>query len=507
MLLRRVRIVDLDGSAAVASASINRRPDELTDVLIERGAITSMGPALARPRGVDEIDAAGRWAIPGLWDAHVHAGQWVRTSRMLPLGAATRAEDVLAEVSKAAPLVPAGATVLGFGYRSAGWPRPATVAELDAVSAGRPVVLVSGDAHNGWLNSLAFDLLGAPRHTGPVSENEWFDLLRRLDELPGAAPRPEDFVTPLAELAGLGLTGLVDFEFENSFLDWPARIAAGADSLRVRTSVYPHQLDQVVAQNLRSGDPLTGGAALAVMGPLKIISDGSLGSRTAWTHQPYSDGPATPEHPCGQSNYTASELPSLLARAKGAGLEVALHAIGDRASSVAVDAFAATGARGSIEHAQMIADSDVQRMAALGVWASVQPAHLLDDRDLTERVWRDRTQLCFPFATMRRAGVELRLGSDAPVAILDPWLAIATAVHRSGDERPAWHPEQSLTAREALAASVDGRRLAAGEPGDVVLLDRDPVAVSDEASVDAAALRALRSSLTLCDGRVTHRAL
>lgn len=499
MLLRRVRIVELDAAHIARPAAI--------DLLIERGVITALGPALARPSGVDEIDAAGRWAMPGLWDAHVHAGQWVRTARMVPLGTAARAEDVLAAVAQAAPSVAHGATVLGFGYRSASWPRPGTVAELDAVSAGRPVVLVSGDAHNGWLNSLAFDLLGAPRRTGPVSENEWFSLLRRLDDLPRAAPQAADFVGPMAGLAALGVTGLVDFEFENSFLDWPVRISAGADSLRVRTSVYPHQLDEVIGLGLRGGEPLPGGAGLAVMGPLKIISDGSLGSRTAWTHEPYSDGPATPEHPCGQSNYGSDELHSLLTRAKDEGLEVALHAIGDRANSVAVHAFSATGARGSIEHAQLIADSDLRRMGALGVRASVQPAHLLDDRDLTERVWRDRAHLAFPLRSMLLAGVELRFGSDAPVAELNPWLAIATAVHRSGDDRAGWHPEQSLTVRESLAASVDGRRLAVGAPGDVVLLDENPLAATDDPSVTAARLRGFRSALTLCDGRITHRAL
>lgn len=181
------------------------------------------------------------------------------------------------------------------------------------------------------------------------------------------------------------------------------------------------------------------------MGPLKIISDGSLGSRTAWTHEPYTDGAASPDHPCGQANYSAADLVGLLAQARECGLEVALHAIGDRAVGAAIDAFAATGARGSIEHAQLISRADARRLATLGVRASVQPAHLLDDRDLTDRVWGERGSMAFAVRDLLRAGVDLRLGSDAPVAPLDPWLAMATAVHRSGDERPAWHPEQSIT--------------------------------------------------------------
>ena len=495
MLLRGIRIVELDRG----------EPGDPVDLLIEHGVITGVGARLHRPAGVDEIDGGGRWAIPGLWDAHVHAAQWVRTARMVPLADATRAEDVLAAVDASVRASSGAGPVLGFGYRSAGWPRPGTLAELDAVSAGRPVVLVSGDAHNGWLNSRAFELFGVPAHPGPVSENEWFELLRRLDELPGAAPTPADFVDPVARLAARGVTGLVDFEFGNSFADWPERFAAGVGTLRVRCATYPHQLDRVIGLGLRSGDALPGTDGLAVMGPLKIISDGSLGSRTAWTHEPYADGPATPAHPCGQANYSLDELVELLGTASRAGLEVAVHAIGDRANSVALDAFAATGARGSIEHAQLLGPGDVRRMAGLGVRASVQPAHLLDDRDLTEQVWGERAALAFPLRSLRAAGVELRLGSDAPVAPLDPWLAIACAVHRSGDDRPGWHAEQSLTPREALAASVDARRLVVGDPGDVALLDVDPLALHDDPAETATTLRGMQSALTVCAGRVTHQ--
>jgi len=498
VLVRGIRVVDLDGQS----------PARTAEVLIEDGIITAVGPDLRRPGGVAVIDGGGRWAIPGLWDAHVHATQWVRSARMIPLAGANRAEDVIQRVvARLRSGVGEGRAVFGFGYRSAGWPRPGSVAELDAISGGRPVVLISGDAHNGWLNSAALRLLGAPSRSGPVSENEWFDLARRLDELPEPALAPSDFREPVAALCARGITGLVDFEFENSFLDWPERLAAGAGGIRVRTATYPHQLDQVIEAGMRSGDPLPGGFGLAVMGALKIISDGSLGSRTAWTHEPYSDGPASPEQPCGQANYSVGELTEMLRRARAAGLEVALHAIGDRANATAVTAFAVTGARGSIEHAQLIDQVDVERMASLHLRASVQPAHLLDDRDITERLWGERSARSFPLRSMLDAGVELRLGSDAPVAELDPWLAMAAAVHRSGDARPGWHPEQSITPREALAASVDGRRLAVGSPGDLVLLDSDPVAPSARDSDQAAkSLKGMAVALTVCDGTVTHDA-
>jgi predicted amidohydrolase YtcJ len=156
----------------------------------------------------------------------------------------------------------------------------------------------------------------------------------------------------------------------------------------------------------------------------------------------------------------------------------------------------------------MVGRDDVRRMAELGIRASVQPAHLLDDRDLTERVWPDRAERCFAFRWMLEDGVELALGSDAPVSALDPWLAIAAAVHRSADDRDPWHAEQALTPREALAASVDGQPMVgAGSRGDLVLLDRDPLLTDldpHDTPALGAALRGIGSALTVVAGRPVH---
>jgi predicted amidohydrolase YtcJ len=214
------------------------------------------------------------------------------------------------------------------------------------------------------------------------------------------------------------------------------------------------------------------------------------------------------EHPSGQPNLSAAELRDLMSRAHGSALEVATHAIGDAAVAEALAAYAVTGARGSIEHAQMVGRDDVRRMAELDIHASVQPAHLLDDRDLTDRIWGERSARCFAFRWMLDDGVTLALGSDAPVSPLDPWLAMAAAVHRSADEREAWHPEQSLTVQEALAASVDGQpTVQPGSRGDLVLLDADPL-VGSTGAATGTALRAMPpAALTVVAGVVVHSTL
>jgi predicted amidohydrolase YtcJ len=243
------------------------------------------------------------------------------------------------------------------------------------------------------------------------------------------------------------------------------------------------------------------------MGPLKIISDGSLNTRTAYCHEPYADAESL-EFPRGKQNYSFEQLTRLMGRARECGLETAVHAIGDAAVASALDAFEATRAVGSIEHAQLVALPDITRMGRLGVLVSVQPAHLLDDRDVTQQCWPDRANRCFLFRSMIEAGVRLVMGSDAPVAPLDPWLAMAAAVHRSADEEEPWNPTQSLTIPEALAASTDGQgTVAPGNRGDLVLLDDDPLRTVTDSTAASAHLRGMRVAATVVAGRATHLAI
>lgn len=510
LLVRDARLVPLDGG-----------PSPVVDVRIRGGVVAEVGRGLPG-RGEAELAASGRWVAPGLWDAHLHAEQWVRSTTWLPLAGVGSAAQACARVAQAlagrvlAGRSPAGRVLagraperapdralIGFGHRIATWPAPPTVAELDAVTGALPVVLVAGDVHSGWLNSAALAALGVAPRAGMLAEDEWFAVFARLGELPGAAPATADWRTALTKLASLGVVGIVDLELTDAWRAWPALVAAGLTPVRVRAGVYPDQLDAVIAAGLRSGDPLDV-RGLVRMGPLKVISDGSMGTRTAWCCEPYAPSPAEPGPHLGAPNVTPAQLQALLARAREAGLEVAVHAIGDAANAAALAAFATTGARGCIEHAQLLRTIDLPRFAELGVTASVQPVHLLDDRDAAEAVWPDRTARLYPFRSLLDAGARLAFGSDAPVSPPDPWGAMAAAVLRSGDDRDGWHPEQAITPREALAASVDGVRIAPGAPGDLVVLAADPLAASEPRRA-AAVLRRMNVVTTVRAGAVTFR--
>lgn len=494
LVVRRARRVPLPPAPAAPDGRADGAatvPDDLVDVRVEDGVITSIVPSDAHgsagpASGVDTVvDADGRWLTPGLWDQHVHLGQWAGLPSRLDLSATRDHREAVATVADA---VLAGRPVVGQGMRAGTWARPGTVAELDAVSGAVPVVLVNADFHHAWLNSAALAGLGLPLRDGMVSETEWYAAYARLGRLV-PPPTVDDYRVALMAAAAKGVVGLVDLEVGTTASEWVERWHRGCDLIRVRWGVYADGLAGLGP--LRTGDPLPGADERLTMGPLKIISDGSLGTRTAWCCEPYADTGSF-----GAPNQTDDELRELLAQGRARGLEVATHAIGDRALASALAAYEATGARGSIEHAQLVRREDVPRLARLGLRASVQPAHLLDDRDLSERVWPGRGERCFAFRWMLAAGVELAFGSDAPVAPLDPWLAIAAACRRSADEREEWAPSQALTAAEALAVSVDGRRIAVGEPGDLVLLERNPLAsTADE-------LRTMPVALTVVGGRL-----
>jgi predicted amidohydrolase YtcJ len=484
LLLRQVRVVPLGGPAVAGPV----------DVLIEDGFITELGSVDGSPRA-PTVQGDGRWLIPGLWDAHVHLGQWALAARRLDLSRTSSPEEVLTIVARSARDRSARdrQPIIGMGHRAGTWSRQVTVAELDAVCRAVPVALINGDCHHGWLNTAALDALGLPRRDTVVAEAEWFAAYPLVVTALEGPPAPADYRQALGEAAARGVAGLVDFEFSAPWSDWAQRWHDGCDVLRIRWSPYPDQLDSVRAAGLRSGACLPGADDRLSVGSLKIISDGSLGTRTAWCYAPYADTGG-----CGAPNQSDGELTAMLADGRRAGLSVATHAIGDRALDAAVQAYAMTGARGSIEHAQVTTGQGIAEMSRLGLTASVQPAHLLDDCQTTDRVWAGQADRCFTLRALLDRGVEVALGSDAPVAPLDPWLAIAAAVHRGPPGAQPWHPEQAITAAEAIAASVDGSLIAVGQPGDVALLDFDPLAS------DAARLRAMRAALTCVAGQVVH---
>lgn len=495
-----------------ANVRLLGEPDPVA-ITVERGTIARVSPvrSFRAGQGEEVVDVDGRWAVPGLWDRHVHLNQWAVARRRVDVSSAESAHHA-ARLMRAAldarrSTVSANAAaddsvLVGFGFRDGVWSDPPSAAVLDDVFGEIPVVLVASDLHSVWLDSAAARLFDIPiDRSGLAREGLCFDLLRRLGDVPVEVL--DRWVADAIAAASLrGIVGVVDVEMAWNVAAWRRRLAAGFDAMRVEVGVYEQDLERAISEGLSSGDRIASeaaarlpGADLVRMGPLKIIMDGSLNTRTAYCFRPYG---AVGSEARGILSVNGDHLTELLKRAAAAGITGMVHAIGDEANVIALDSFARARARGTIEHVQLLRSEDVGRFARSGLTASIQPRHAVDDRLVTDRYWGDRSGDAFRMRSLLDAGIPVVLGSDAPVALLDPWVAIEAATVRTLPGGEPWHPEECLTVEEAIGCStaVARERPQEGDDADVVFLDADPK------SADAAGLLAMPVAATMVGGRI-----
>lgn len=497
MIITRARRAGEDGAA-------------LIDIVVDRGVITAVEqPGRVDQRGHDVVDADARVVIPGLWDEHVHCGLWAQHRRRIDLTGAHSAQEAAELMAGALEAERAtgrrSGVLVGAGYRDGLWPDEKTTALLDALTGDHPVLLLSVDVHSCWVNTATLRAYGVTGHDGDgvLQEQECFSLTGAVSAVESTVL--DQWVHDAARAAAArGVVGIVDLDMAYTPVEWARRAEAvsGHYPLSVECGVYPDDLERAIAEGLRSGDVIAPGITV---GPFKIITDGSLNTRTAHCVEPY-QGVAGDVR--GAMNFDGDEIERILLRAHSSGFGLAVHAIGDEANRLVLDVLEAHGLPGRIEHAQLVRHDDFARFGRLGIVASVQPEHAVDDRDVTDVYWADRSDRAFALRTLVDQGVRLVLGSDAPVSPLDPWVSIAAAVTRTRDGRAPWHPEQSLSLDEALRFSSRST-IDPGQPADIVVLDADPHWLVDACGGDSArasdALRAMPIWLTVHRGEVTHR--
>ena len=490
----------------------SHRDEGSVDIVVHDGVITAIFPAEQAPRGDHEvIDLDDRVVIPGLWDEHVHFAFWAQHRRRVSLASARSAAEAIALMAVAVAANKEAENpdqvVIGTEYRDGLWPDEKLLADLDAATGSTPVALSSVDVHSGWLNSAALAQFAVEDadEQGIIREGPWFALTQRLGM---ASPETVDeWVLDAAHhAASLGVVGIVDLEMGYTVPDWVRRVASheGAYPLEVEAGVYPGDLDRAIAEGMTSGALV---AERVQVGPFKIITDGSLNTRTAHCVQPYL---AVEGEEYGAMNFPPEEIEALLCKAQEAGFWLAVHAIGDEANRIVLDLFEKHQLHGRIEHAQLVREDDFARFGALGVVASVQPEHAIDDRDVTDVYWADRSERAFALRKLVDEGATLALGSDAPVSRLNPWIEIAAAVTRTRDGREPWHPGGGLTFDEALRFSTR-TTLEVGQPAHIVALEADPRwllhALAGDAPRSSDALREMTVALTVSGGTITHNAL
>ncbi|HYI64338.1 MAG TPA: amidohydrolase [Allosphingosinicella sp.] len=468
-----------------------------------------------RPRYV--LNGRGRTLIPGLIDAHGHVMGLGMGALQLDLSDTSSLQEAQQRIAAYAAANPTPRWIVGRGWNQERWGlgRFPTAADLDAVTGDRPVWLERVDGHAGWANSAAMREAGittstqAPaggriERTGRNPSGIFVDAAMALVERTVPAPLPVQRDRALVRaqeiLLSQGLTSVADMG--TSAEDWAVMRRAGdAGRLNVRIISYASGIDNLLAVAGNRPTPWLYEGRLRMVG-VKLYLDGALGSRGAWLKAPYRDAAGQRGLPLA----TDTVLKNLMSRAAMDNFQVAVHAIGDQANALVLEAIAElaetyTGdRRWRIEHAQIVDPADLPRFARHGTIASMQPVHQTSDRTMAEaRMGLERLGGAYAWRSMLDNRVPLAFGSDFPVESPNPFHGLAAAISREdGEGNPpgGWLPQQRLGIEQAFAAFTRGAafasfaedRLGTLEPGrmaDFIFIDRDIFAAANQREIRA----------------------
>jgi predicted amidohydrolase YtcJ len=474
--------------------------------------------------------ARAAMVVPGFMDGHVHFTDGGFQLASIDLRPARSPEEFVARLKAFALERKPGEWIVGGDWDHERWPgAPLPRREwIDSVTPRNPVFVNRLDGHMALANSAALRAAGIDRHTrdipggvivrdrrtgeptGVLKDEAMAPVYRTIPD-PTDDQRDAALRRALEYAASKGITAFAHMSVAPADLGTYLR-AKAAGVLTARAALYfPletwHQVADTIARLGRGDDWVW-------IGGVKGYVDGSLGSTTAYFYEPYADDPTT----AGLLRTPEESLRVWIGAADSAGLQVAVHAIGERANGLILDIYdsvaRAHGARDRrfrIEHAQHLRSQDIDRIARLGVVASMQPYHAIDDgRWAEKRIGPERIKRMYAFRSLLDRGAHLGFGSDWSVAPIDPILGIYAAVTRrtlDGKHPNGWVPQQKISVEEALRAYTAGNaygvfgearrgRLMPGYKADLVLLDQDLTTIPPE-TIDRVVVRA-----TVVGGRV-----
>lgn len=481
------------------------------------------------------LELRGRRVLPGFNDAHVHFFDGGQALASVQLRDAPSPEAFRDRIGAYAATLPKGRWVLNGNWDHERWTPAAlpTRQLIDAVTPDNPVFINRLDGHMALANTLALELAGITRDTpdppgGSIvrdADGEPTGMLKdaAMNAVYAVIPEssPAEIATALRaamrEANENGVTSVQDMSASPAILrGYQQLLADGELSVRVYGAQPLSRWERLAEPGIVAG---FGGDMLRI-GVLKGFADGSLGSTTALFFEPYLDEPDTSGLPSDEL-VDAEAMLADMAGADAAGLQLAIHAIGDKANATILDMFAEVAQRNGprdrrlrIEHAQHFRAGDIPRMRAQGVVASMQPYHAIDDgRWAEKRIGAERAKGTYAFRSLLDAGAVLAFGSDWAVAPIEPLMGIYAAATRrtlDGAHPDGWVPEQEISVAEAVRAYTVGsayaerREAVKGtlEPGklaDLVVLSADIFAI------DPAAIADTRVDLTMLGGKVVYR--
>ena len=479
------------------------------EIAIRDGRVVAVGDAIdpELAAGAERYDLQGHTVVPGFTDAHIHFEQYALTLDRVDVEVDSL-DVALDRIRVRAQQTGAGQWIYGRGWRKGGYGLDGfpTAALLDGVAPDHPVAVKAKSGHGLWVNTRAMQIAGIDASSPDPNGGE---ILRDADGHPtgillegamglvlGAMPAAGVDASSNALGAAFerawraGLTGVHGMSNGRAFAAYQGLLDAGQLGLRVVVYLPVSTLDGMASLGLRTafGDPMLR------IGGAKAFIDGALGTRTAAMIDPYDGEPDN----VGITVADSGEVRDWFERAEAARVALAIHAIGDRANRMIVDAAEAVlGPNGSplrhrVEHAQLLHPDDFAAFAELGLVASMQPVHATSDMDMAEPYWGERCATAYAWRTMLEADVPLAFGSDAPVEPLDPLLGIHAAVtrrRRDGAPDPdGWIPQERLSVEEAVRAYTLGAAYAAhgeyeqgsispGKFADLVVLSGDIFAI------------------------------
>ena len=461
------------------------------------GRRADISPAVEEPI----VDLGGHAVFPGFTDAHAHLMSLAKGRLELRVAHMVSEDAAAAVVANTANSTARDEWITGRGWDQTLWPeqRFPTRATLDRAAPMNPVALTRIDGHAIWANSTALRAARIDRHTGDPAGGRIVkdaageptgllidtaqELVRATIPLPSTERFERAIEDAVAECLGKGLTGIHEMGVDLTTLACYRRL--------VERGKFPFRNYVALSGKkawleYRERGRETIGAGHIVVGALKLWLDGALGSRGAALHSPYCDDPANR----GLVLIPPEELERMLGEARDAGFQACVHAIGDRANTLALDAMEKIGVAGRrfrVEHAQILTENDVPRFARLGVIPSMQQTHCTSDmRWAVARLGPDRLPGAYAWRSLLDTGTIIAGGSDFPVEDPNPFHGLHAAITRRPleGEDPAWHPHQRMTRIEAVQSFTRWNAWAAGQEAELGSLERgkraDLVVLSDD---------------------------
>ena len=478
------------------------------------------------------IDLKEKFMMPGFIDNHVHfitGGHYLLGIDLRSAQSTAEFKRILNDYAKKYP----GKWITGGYWNHENWEIKdlPTKEMVDEAVYDQPVFVERLDGHMGVANSLALKMAGITKETqnpegglivkdpktgeptGVLKDNA-MNLIYRIIPEPSEDENYQALLAALNEAKKLGITSVHDITYSDALKAFERAKSEGKLTCRIYTRWPIADYKSLVEKNIKAGT----GDELIKMGSLKAFADGSLGSSTAWFFEKYNQDTTTFGLP--MDIVTDGSMEKWCLDADKNGLQLSVHAIGDRANSYMLDIFEKIvrtnpqwDRRFRIEHAQHVRFQDIPRFAQLGVIASVQPYHCIDDGVWAEkRIGPERIKYTYPFKSFLEAGVKLCFGTDWYVAPLNPMLGLYAAVtRRTLDEKnpDGWIPEQKISIEDAIKCYTINSAYAAFEENIKGSIETgklaDMIVLSDDLlSIDPINIKDVEVLMTIFDGKIIY---